>query len=321
MQPITDAFVTMLLVSQLSASHADEARPLSCEEYHRLLRQLEKLPYMRLSRLMNIDVRTLMGLLKISEEQALRICMLLSRSLLIEHQKEQLENNGIHVMTYREDSYPVRLDERLENHAPALLYYCGDTRLSGTSSAAILGNTCSKQEVLECADELSKMLCKSGITLVTGGENGFGKLIERSALQYDGSVVSFIAGQLSDHIYQSGLCEMIAMRRALVMSMVHPDAEYTTPHALDRNRCLYGMANAAFVISCEKERGITWDGAVNALKSDYAGKVYVWENKNLPGNMELIARGGIGFRHPSELSCEQLKQEWEMPGGQQLSMF
>ncbi len=321
MQPITDAFVTMLLVSQLSTSRVDDARPLTCEEYHRLRRQVEKLPYMRLNRLMNTDVNTLKSLLKLSEDQAFRICLLLSRSLLLEHQKQQFENNGIHIMTYGEDGYPKRLDERLENHTPPLLYYCGDTRLAGSTSAAILGNTCSRQDVLECADELSRILCRNGITLVTGGENGFGKLIERNSLQYDGSVVSFIGGQLSEHIYQSGLCELIAMKRALVMSMVHPDAEYTTPHALDRNRCLYSLANGVFIISCEKERGITWDGAVNALKSDYAGKIYVWENKELPGNMELIARGAIGFRHPNELSCEQLKQEWEMPGGQQLSMF
>ena len=133
--------------------------------------------------------------------------------------------------------------------------------------------------------------CRARLTMVTGGEVGFGRLIEREALQENGRAISFLAESLSERVYQSGLSEMIATSRALVMSIIHPEAKYTASHALERNKCLYALSRAAFVLACEKGKGVAWDGAVSALRNGYAERVYVWENPALPGNMELIARG------------------------------
>ena len=46
------------------------------------------------------------------------------------------------------------------------------------------------------------MACEADITLVTGGETGFGRLIEREALQEGGRVISFLAESLAERVYQ-----------------------------------------------------------------------------------------------------------------------
>ena len=114
---------------------------------------------------------------------------------------------------------------------------------------------------------------------------------------------------------------MIATQRALVMSMIHPEAKYTATHALERNKCLYALSNAAFVISCEKGRGTTWEGASSALRNGYCEKIYVWDNPEIPGNRELIARGAIGFHSPHELPLNEMKRAWEAPDFEQTSLF
>ena len=175
--------------------------------------------------------------------------------------------------------------------------------------------------MLECACELAAMLCAAGIAMVTGGESGFGRLVEREALQEGGRVISFLAESLSERIYQPGLSEMIATGRALVMSIVHPEARYTASHALERNKCLYALGHAAFVISCEKGKGAAWEGASSALRNGYTDRVYVWDNPDISGNAELIARGATGFRSPHELALREMKTVWETPAYEQMSMF
>ena len=316
-----DAFATMLLMSQLSANRDEIVRPYSTAEYYRLRDQIAACSLGRLGNLIGMDLSGIRRALKLEEQEAYRLCVLLNRVMPLSYALERFAEGGIDITTLDEADYPERLCARLEQKAPPMLYSCGDRALTSTSSIAIISNTCARPDVLECACELAAKACACDVTMVTGGENGFGRLIEREALQENGRVISFLAESLADRIYQPGLSEMIAMRRALVMSMLHPEARYTASHALERNKCLYALSNAAFVISCEKGKGAAWEGASSALRNRYVDRLYVWDNPEIPGNLELIARGATGFHSPHEIPLKELKAAWETPDFEQMSMF
>ena len=316
-----DAFATMLLMSQLSASRDEIVRPLSTAEFYTLRDAVSRCGLGSLGSLIGMDLSAIRRSLALEESEAYRLCVLLNRVMPLSYALERFTEGGLDITTVDEADYPERMRRTLERKAPPMIYSCGDKSLASESSMAIVSNTCARPDVLECACELAARACGAGISIVTGGESGFGRLMEREALQEGGRVISFLAESLLERVYQPGLGEMIATQRALVMSMIHPEAKYTATHALERNKCLYALSNAAFVISCEKGRGTTWEGASSALRNGYCEKIYVWDNPEIPGNRELIARGAIGFHSPHELPLSEMKRTWEAPDFEQMSLF
>ena len=77
----------------------------------------------------------------------------------------------------------------------------------------------------------------------------------------------------------------------VLISPFSPEAGFNVGNAMSRNRYIYGLADAAIVISSTPDRGGTWNGALEDLK---AGWVPLWvkrtENEK-SGNPELVRRG------------------------------
>ena len=316
-----DAFATMLLMSQLSANKEEIVRPLSTAEFHGLRALVASSGLRGMGELIGMDLVTMRQRLKLSENEAYRLCVLLGRVMPLSYALERFAEGGIEIATLDEPAYPRRLVDRLGRKTPPMIYSCGNVDLAARSSMTVISNTCARPDVLECACELASLACSAGIVLVTGGETGFGRLIEREAMQEGGQVISFLAESLAERVYQPGLSEMIANDRALAMSIIHPEAKYTVSHALDRNKCLFTLSDASFILSCEKDKGTAWDGALSALRNGYAERMYVWENPAIPGNMALIAQGALSFRSPHELALDAMKASWETPAYEQLSLF
>lgn len=314
-----DAFATMLLMSQMSANRDEIERPLSCAEYYQLRLRVSDSSIGSLGGLIGMDLYAIRRALEMSEPEAYRLCVLLNRVMPLSYALEKFGEAGIEITTMDEVGYPKRLIDGLGEKAPPMLYSTGDLSLTKRSAIALIGNSAAKSETTELADELVHAAVDAGLVVVTGGENGFGRSVEREVVQSGGSLISFLAESLSER--KQGLSAAIANGQALLTSIVHPEARYTASHALERNKCIYGLSNAAFVICCEKGRGAAWDGACSAMRNRYTEKVFVWDNPSLPGNRELIARGAAGFVDPREIPFREMKRVWDTPAFEQTSLF
>lgn len=316
-----DAFATMLLMSQMSANRDEIVRPLSSTEYYQLRERLTRSPVRSPGGLIGMDMSGMRRALDMGELEAYRLCVLLNRIMPLSYALERFGEAGIEITTVDESGYPQRLVSRLAEKAPPMVYSCGNMQLAESTAVALIGNSSSRTEVAECAVKLVRAAVSAGLTVVTGGENGFGRLVERETAQQGGNLISFLAESLSEHAGQQGMSDMLAAGQALIMSIIHPEAKYTASHALERNKCIYGLSRAAFVISCEKGRGAAWDGACSAMRNRYTEKVYVWDHPALSGNRELITRGAVAFSDPAELPFSEMKRVWDIPAFEQISMF
>jgi len=317
-----DAFATMLLMSQMSPNRDEMERPLSCAEYYQIRSRVADSTIGRLGNLIGMDLFAIKRALDITEDEAYKMCVLLNRIMPLSYALEKFSMKGIEITTVDEVGYPERLNTSLGEKAPPMIYSAGDLSLAGKSAVALIGNSSAKSEVSEFAARVVKSVTDAGLVVVTGGESGFGRMVEREVKGREGGqLISYLAESLADHIKLPGMNEMILEGRALMISSVHPEAHYTASHAMERNKCIYGLSNAAFVISCEKGRGAAWDGACSALRNRYTEKVYVWDNPALPGNRELIERGGVAFSDPTRLPLEEMKRVWDTPAFEQLSIF
>ena len=96
---------------------------------------------------------------------------------------------------------------------------------------------------------------------------------------------------------------------------------------MGRNKLIYTLADYAIVVASDAEKGGTWAGATEALKSKWL-PIFVLDHPNMPeGNKLLIQKGALPFPHPFPEHHLKLKIWLEeqsatiKPDPRQLSLF
>lgn len=311
-----DAFVTMLLTMALSPNREEYARPFSTSELKRLEEKVRACGLFHIGRLMNIDIGGLMFKLDISEEEAYRIFTLLNRSVQLSYTMENHLRQGIEVVTCYNDEYPVRLKKRMSEAAPPVFYRCGNAALLGNPMLAIVGISGVKTspEVRDSVETLVRNGVRMGYTIVTGGELGVSRVAMNLTMEYGGTLVEVLGGDMFNHIHEDGISEMLATEKAAVISMEHPEALFTVSHAIARNKLLFSLSEAAFVFNTDGKRG-----ELDAIRNRYCDWIYAWTG--YANNQPLIARGAIPVSDIPELNLGEMGRHWRDSESEQMSLF
>lgn len=83
--------------------------------------------------------------------------------------------------------------------------------------------------------------------------------------------------------------------RLTLVSPYDPDSRWLAYAAMERNKLLYGLSEAALVVASADESGGTWAGATEALRLGRV-KVFVKTTGTVaPGNAKLLRKGGLPF--------------------------
>src|SRR5258708_3474751 len=75
-----------------------------------------------------------------------RVMKLLRRGTALGVAFERWERAGLWIIARSERDYPLRLKARLQSQSPPILFGCGDRRLLGKSSVAIVGSRNASEE-------------------------------------------------------------------------------------------------------------------------------------------------------------------------------
>jgi predicted Rossmann fold nucleotide-binding protein DprA/Smf involved in DNA uptake len=88
----------------------------------------------------------------------------------------------------------------------------------------------------------------------------------------------------------------------VLISPYDPSAGFNVGHAMQRNKLIYSLADAALVVNSDFEKGGTWSGAVEQLDMPATMPVYVRAiGKTSKGLEALRRRGALPWPNPS---CE-----------------
>ena len=316
-----DAFATMLLMSQITPDREELVRPLSTAEWHNLRARVREVGMPGMGALIGLDMSGFIMQLDTTEQEAYRLCVLLSRMLPLSMAMERCAMNGIDVVTHDERAYPARLRDRLGVKAPAMVYLSGRSELFKQDAIAILGAMPAREGAETEVRALAARAVQAGYVVVTDGTPGLSRIAGDEAERAGGRVIEVVADALTQHVMQKDMLKMIAMRTGAAFAVVHPDAPYTRTHAIARNKCVYGLCQAAFVFSVEEKKGATWDGACEALSRKYCDAIYAWDADVYPDNRALIARGATPFRTITDASFDQFARTWRSQAALQLSLF
>ena len=108
----------------------------------------------------------------------------------------------------------------------------------------------------------------------------------------------------------------IARKQMLLLSLVHPDAPYTGVHALARNRIVYALSLASFVITTDGKRG-----EAEALRRRLCDWLYAFDEAEPAGNRVIIARGATPVHDVSQMDIQKYARSWRLANAEQLSFL
>ena len=222
---------------------------------------------------------------------ARRVESLLARGTALALSLEKWERAGIWVMTRFDPDYPSRLKSRLKQNSPATLFGCGDRSLLSGRSLAVVGSRKVGAEGLAYSALLGGMAAREDCSVVSGGAAGVDEAAMFGSLLAGGKAVGVLADSLMRACLKEKYRGHIMDGRLVLVSPYNPEAGFNAGNAMQRNRYIYCMADAAFVVHSAKGRGGTWGGAVENLNGRWV-KLWVREDGDRSGgNAALEERG------------------------------
>lgn len=294
----------LLLTAPLIAGRSETSRDLlSLGDYNRLariLREKQKQP----ADLIAPDAQALIEVCAQPFGRA-RLDALLGRGFLLSQAVERWNARAIWVISRADAKYPKRIKARLKEDAPPLLYGCGEIALLEKGGLAVVGSRHVDDELISYTENVGRISAEAHRLIVSGGAKGIDRAAMHGALVAGGDVAGVMADSLESAALSRENREPLMDGQLVLISPYDPAAGFNVGHAMQRNKLIYALADAALVVTSDFEKGGTWAGAVEQLDRLHFVPVFVRNSANAgKGNAALLNRGGKPW--PNPLSGDEL---------------
>ena len=251
-----------------------------------------------------------------------RIIRLINRGKNFFYEIDKYEEMGIYIMT-REDNkfYPTTLKTKLTEKCPPLLYYAGNPTLLNNKYIGFVGSRSIDSAAEDFTINTVDKINKSGYGVVSGGAKGIDSISVTRSLQNGVPCVEYLSDSLKRKVKIAEIAEYIKNDKLLLLSQTHPEAGFDTGMAMSRNKLIYAQSEATIIVKSDLKKGGTWTGATENLKKRFCPS-FCWNNKDYPGNIELIHKGAYPIDEDWDGNIEvdlQCEKEKEKP--QQMKLF
>lgn len=291
--------ILLLTAPLIAGRRAAAAELLSPGEYQRLARHLRELGQ-EPAALLAADADALLRACNPVVEET-RLARLLERGFLLGQVVEGWQARAIWVLSRADAAYPQRLKARLREQAPAILYGCGDPALLETGGLAVVGSRRVDEALIDYTRAVGRLAADAGRSIVSGGARGIDQAAMHGALEAQGSVAGVLADSLQraamNRDYRNGL---LGGQLALV-SPWDPNAGFNVGHAMQRNKLIYALADAALVVNSDRNKGGTWAGATEQLERLRFVPVYVRSSGAPSDGLDALrSRGARPWPNPPD---------------------
>ena len=324
LSPNTQAI--LLLTAPLIAGRS-EASPdlLTPGEYNRVARHLREMQWQPADLLSPEADKLLRECQPVIDE--LRLKRLLARGFLLSQVVERWQTRAIWVVSRADVQYSRRLKARLKNDTPPVLYGCGDAAILDTGGLAVVGSRHVDDALIEFTKDIGRLTAKARRTLVSGGARGIDQAAMHGALEAGGKVAGVLADSLERVALNREQRNLLMEGRLVLISPYDPSAGFNVGHAMQRNKLIYALADAALVVSSDYEKGGTWAGAVEQLEKLRLVPVYVRSNGETGMGLEALRRkGALPWPNPetseslAEVLAVEVSPEKDTPRQNELSL-
>jgi len=279
----------LLLTAHFKKAESGAAKPLTPKEWGRFaewLRQGSLTP----EHFLRGDLKDLLDGWHDKTVSVERVNALLDRGSALAISMEKWLRSGLWVMTRSAPDYPRRLKQRLRGDSPAILFGCGNRALLNSGGLAVVGSRKVRDADLAYSSKVAALASEAGVSIVSGGARGVEETAMLGALGTEGTAVGVLADSLLRACTGAKYRKYLLDNNLALVSPFYPEAGFNAGNAMQRNKYIYCLADAALAVHSGKKGG-TWNGAQENLKN---GWVPLWVKPTddpEAGNAELIAAG------------------------------
>lgn len=256
----------LLLVAPLTAGgRTERGLTLKPAEYTRLAGSLQQLGSQP-SDLLGKKASGILAELETDFDRD-RLSRLLDRGMQLGLSLERWGQYSIQVISRADAGYPRRLKKNLRYESPSLLYICGDADLLQDGGLAVVGSRKADQELLRYTRRVGVLAAAAGSTIVSGGARGVDQASMQGAAEAGGRVVGVLANGLEKAVINPDSRMALREQRMALCSACDPAAGFKVWQAMDRNKLIYALADAALVVESDVGKGGTWSGAKEQIRN------------------------------------------------------
>lgn len=223
---------------------------------------------------------------------------LLSRGFQLGNALSYWAKLQIWVLGLFDEAYPMKWKNNLGEHAPAVVFGCGDPRLAENVGLGIVGSRNIDEKLEDFTRQNAILGARAGITIVSGGARGVDKIAMGAALDEGGSVVGVLADSLEKAVLARDARRAILDNRLLLLSTFDPSAGFHVGNAMQRNKYIYALSAAVLIINADYEKGGTWSGATEHLEKFKTATLFVRNDPSNKALKELLDRGAKPWPSP-----------------------
>ena len=292
----------LLLTAPLIAGRGETSKELlSTSEYGKLARFLYKQECEPADLVVAGENELFVELSKVVNSDRLK--RLLARGFLLSQAIERWHARSIWVVSRADEGYPARLKERLRDLAPPVLYGCGYSAILNTGGLAVVGSRHANSTVLESATRIGELAARAQRTIVSGGARGVDQAAMSGVLEAGGTAAGVLADSLERSALNRDHRNYLRDGRLLLLSPYDPQAGFNIGNAMQRNKLIYALADAALVVQSDYGKGGTWAGAIEQLEKFRLVPVYTFLNDQPDTALESLGKKGA-LRWPNPTTPE-----------------
>lgn len=289
-----DTQAVLLLCGRLGHVENDGVKPLTPKQYGAMARWLRDRS-MRPADLLDSQGRTQLTGSQIPGIQPEDVVALLGRGAALGMMVERWASRGLWVLSRGDERYPARFKAYLGHRAPPLLFGAGNWKLLESGGLAMVGTRDVSVEDIEYARRVASACASQEIAVISGGARGVDLESMAAAIDAGGTAVGILPDSLGRSAVSARYREGLIAGRLTLVSPYEPEARWFAFTAMDRNKLIYALSDAALVVAAASGSGGTWAGAVEALEYSRV-TVYVKTSGVVQeGNRSLVVRGAQPF--------------------------
>lgn len=230
-----------------------------------------------------------------------RMQRLLERGFLLSQAIERWQARAIWVVSRADAKYPRRLKSRLREDAPALLYGCGDISLLESGGLAVVGSRHVNDILIDYTMSIGQLAARSGRMIVSGGAKGIDQAAMRGALEAGGRACGVLSDKLERTAMNREHRNLLLNDQLVLISPFDPNAGFNVGNAMQRNKLIYALAEAALVVSSDLNKGGTWSGAKEQLDKFHFVPIYIRSSGEKSKGLDALhSKGALLWPDPQD---------------------
>ncbi len=298
LSPNTQAILllTSPLITGRGTASPDLLKPAEYKRLARHLRDLQRQP----ADLLSPDAPDLLRACQPVIDEG-RLQHLLGRGYLLSQAIEHWQMRAIWVVSHMDAVYPRRIKTRLQEDAPAVLYGRGDISLLDGGGLAVVGSRHVDDALVEYTMAVGRLAARAKRMIVSGGAKGIDQAAMRGALETGGKACGVLADSLEKKAMSREHRNQLLEGQLVLISPYDPSSGFNVGNALQLNKLIYALADAALVVSSNLNKGGTWAGATEQLEKLKLVPIYVRTSNELSsGCKALRGKGAISWPNPKD---------------------